>query len=127
MDRKVLRRFAIAGSVLVGASAGLASIPWLATHHEQVPLVDSARHNRSVPVDVYIRRDKEAQAEFGMSEKMPVVIISHGNTVKSSEYSFVANFLATNGYLVLSIQHDLPGEPKLAPVAEHGTPYIPRW
>jgi alpha-beta hydrolase superfamily lysophospholipase len=45
--------------------------------------------------------------------KLPVAIISHGNTVKNTEYSFLANILAARGYLVASIQHDLPNDAPL--------------
>jgi len=38
---------------------------------------------------------------------LPVAILSHGNTVKCSEYSFLANVFAARGYLSISIQHDL--------------------
>ena len=37
-----------------------------------------------------------------------LAIISNGNTVKATEYSFLANVLAARGYLVASIQQDLP-------------------
>ena len=39
--------------------------------------------------------------------ELPVAILSHGNTVKHTEYSFIANTFAARGYLVISIQHDL--------------------
>ena len=54
-----------------------------------------------------MRRDKELQANAGMI-KLPVAILNHGNTVKFTEYSFLANVFAARGYLVVSIQHDLP-------------------
>jgi pimeloyl-ACP methyl ester carboxylesterase len=38
---------------------------------------------------------------------LPVAILNHGNTVKFTEYSFLANLLAARGYMVVSIQHDL--------------------
>jgi pimeloyl-ACP methyl ester carboxylesterase len=38
---------------------------------------------------------------------LPVAILNHGNTVKFTEYSFLANLLAVRGYMVVSIQHDL--------------------
>lgn len=39
--------------------------------------------------------------------ELPVAILNHGNTVKLTEYSFLANALAARGYMVVSIQHDL--------------------
>ncbi len=43
----------------------------------------------------------------GETINKPVVIISHGYQIKNTEYSFIANALATRGYFVVSIQHDL--------------------
>src|SRR5437879_3043599 len=56
--------------------------------------------------------------------KLPVAIISHGNTVRNTEYSFLANVLAARGYLVASIQHDLPSDPPL--MTKIGMPYVGR-
>jgi alpha-beta hydrolase superfamily lysophospholipase len=56
--------------------------------------------------------------------KLPVAIISHGNTVKSTEYSFLANILAARGYLVASIQHDLPNDAPL--MTKEGSLYVGR-
>jgi pimeloyl-ACP methyl ester carboxylesterase len=89
--------------------------------HERLPLFDMAR-NRSVPVDVYVRRDKEMRAMAGL-EVLPVAIVNHGNTVGSHEYSFLANMLAARGYLVASVQHDLPTDP---PLSMKGYPYVGR-
>ena len=125
---KALKRFIIAGAAITtGLVGGLYEASQHFIRHEQLPLVDSARNDRSVPVDVYVRRDKEMRATLGTIDPLPVVIINHGNTVKSSEYSFAAKFFAGLGYLVLSIQHDVPGDPPLAAPAERGTSYITRW
>src|SRR5260370_11316370 len=56
--------------------------------------------------------------------KLPVAIISNGNTVRNTEYSFLANLLAARGYLVASIQQDLPTDPPL--VTKLGLPYVGR-
>jgi hypothetical protein len=56
--------------------------------------------------------------------KLPVAIISNGNTVKNTEYSFLQNVLAARGYLVASIQQDLPSDPPLMTIA--GQPYVGR-
>jgi pimeloyl-ACP methyl ester carboxylesterase len=45
--------------------------------------------------------------------KLPVAILNHGNTVKNTEYSFLANIFAARGYLAISPQHDLPGDPPM--------------
>ena len=77
-----------------------------ALRHETITFYDASRDNRPVAVDITVRRDKELQANAGMI-KLPVAILNHGNTVKFTEYSFLANVFAARGYMVASIQHDL--------------------
>lgn len=90
--------------------------------HETLNLFDSARQ-RAVAVDLAVRRDYEMKAEDGYW-KLPVAIISNGNTVKNTEYSFLANVFAARGYLVASIQQDLPTDPPL--MTKVGLPYVGR-
>ena len=73
---------------------------------------DKSRH-RLIPVVVYSRCVLENQLKTG-AFKAPVVIINHGYTAKNTEYSFLAKALATKGYFVVSIQHELAGDPPLA-------------
>lgn len=82
-----------------------------AIRHETLNLFDKAR-NRPVSVDIAVRRDYEMKADSGFG-KLPIAIISNGNTVRNTEYSFLANALAARGYLVASIQQDLPSDPPL--------------
>jgi hypothetical protein len=124
---RTARRVAMKRKLLIGAmvvlavvAAGLAATR-LAIRHERLPLFDAAR-NRSVPVDLYVRRDKEMAAYAGM-RVLPVAIVNHGNTVGSNEYSFICNMLAARGFLVASIQHDLPTDP---PISMKGYPYVGR-
>jgi hypothetical protein len=70
-----------------------------------------------------VRRDYEMKADNGLW-KLPIAIISNGNTVKNTEYSFLANVLAARGYLVASIQQDLPSDPPL--MTKVGEPYVGR-
>ena len=90
--------------------------------HESLTMFDAARQ-RPVGVDIAVRADHEMKAIAGYW-KLPVAIISNGNTVKNTEYSFLANVLAADGYLVASIQQDLPSDPPL--VTEIGKPYVGR-
>src|ERR1700690_2503566 len=99
----------------------LAASKW-AIRHETLDLFDTARA-RPVSVDLAVRRDYEMKADAGYA-KLPVAIISNGNTVKNTEYSFLANVLAARGYLVASIQQDLPTDPPL--VTKIGLPYVGR-
>jgi alpha-beta hydrolase superfamily lysophospholipase len=105
--------------VLIG---GYFALSKLAIRHQTLNLFDAARH-RPVVVDVAVRRDAEFKAGAGMTT-LPVAIISHGNTVKSTEYSFLANVLAARGYLVASIQHDLPNDAPL--MTKEGSLYVGR-
>jgi hypothetical protein len=70
-----------------------------------------------------VRRDYEMKADDGYW-KLPVAVISNGNTVKNTEYSFLANVFAARGYLVASIQQDLPTDPPL--MTKVGMPYVGR-
>lgn len=106
---------------LVAVGAYLSFSKW-AIRHEEMTLFDAAR-KRPIAVDVAVRRDAEMKADAGMVS-LPVAVISQGNTVKNTEYSFLANVLAARGYLVASIQHDLPTD---APLMTHeGSLYVGR-
>jgi pimeloyl-ACP methyl ester carboxylesterase len=107
---------------VLAALAYFGASKW-AIRHETLTLFDTSRENRPVAVDVAVRRDKEVQANVGMLT-LPVAILSHGNTVKNTEYSFLANVFAARGYLVLSIQHDLATDPPM--VTKVGELYVGR-
>ena len=94
-----------------------------AIRHETLTFHDASRDNRLVQVDVAVRRDKELQANAGMIT-LPVAVLNHGNTVKFTEYSFLANAFAARGYLAISIQHDLPSDPPM--VTKVGELYVGR-
>ena len=106
---------ALAGGVYFGVSK------W-GIRHETLNWFDQARQ-RPVSVDLAVRRDYEMKADDGYW-KLPVAIISNGNTVKNTEYSFLANVFAARGYLVASIQQDLPTDPPL--MTKIGLPYVGR-
>jgi hypothetical protein len=93
-----------------------------AIRHETLNLFDIARQ-RPVVVDLAVRRDYEMKANAGYW-KLPVAVISNGNTVKNTEYSFLANVLAARGYLVASVQQDIPSDPPL--MTRVGLPYVGR-
>jgi hypothetical protein len=115
----------IAILVSVGALLTVAyfTISKLAISHETLTFYDATRDNRPVAVDVAVRRDKEMQANAGLI-KLPVAILNHGNTVKHTEYSFLANAFAARGYIAISIQHDLPTDPPM--VTKVGELYVGR-
>lgn len=108
-------------SVLVAVGYFTAS-KW-AIRHETLMFHDESRGDRPVAIDVAVRRDRELQAEAGLI-KLPVAILNHGNTVKFTEYSFLANLFAARGYMVASIQHDLATDAPL--VTKVGELYVGR-
>ncbi|MCX7308469.1 MAG: alpha/beta fold hydrolase [Afipia sp.] len=109
------------GFVAVLGVAYFSASKW-AIRHETISFFDATR-NRPVDVDIAVRRDKEMTALAGMT-KLPVAIVNHGNTVRFTEYSFLANVLAARGYLAISIQHDLASDAPL--VTKVGELYVGR-
>src|SRR5215471_19090185 len=116
------RAFAILACLCVLAAGEYFAVSRWAIRHETLNLFDKARQ-RPVSVDLAVRRDYEIKADSGFN-KLPVAIISNGNTVRNTEYSFLANVLAARGYLVASIQQDNPTDPPL--VTKVGLPYVGR-
>jgi hypothetical protein len=116
------RAFAILAFLCVLAAGEYFVVSKFAIRHETLNLFDAAR-KRPVSVDIAVRRDYETKANFGLW-KLPLAVISNGNTVKATEYSFLANVLAARGYLVASIQQDLPTDPPL--MTKIGQPYVGR-
>src|SRR5690348_8956257 len=116
------RALAVLGCICLLAGSGYIAISKWAIRHETLNLYDAARQ-RPVSVDVAVRRDYEMKANQGFG-KLPIAIISNGNTVKNTEYSFLADVLAARGYLVASIQQDIPSDPPL--MTHVGMPYVGR-
>ena len=117
------RGIAILLSLCLLVTVGYFTASKWAIRHETITFHDATRGNRPVAVDVAVRWDKEMQANAGMNT-LPVAILNHGNTVKFTEYSFLANVFAARGYLVVSIQHDLPSDPPM--VTKVGELYVGR-
>lgn len=109
------------GFVAVLGVAYFSASKW-AIRHETISFFDATR-NRPVDVSIAVRRDKEMTANAGMI-KLPVAVINHGNTVRFTEYSFLANVFAARGYLAISIQHDLASDAPL--VTKVGELYVGR-
>jgi hypothetical protein len=113
--------FILLGLFAIVVVAYFTASKW-AIRHETLTFFDSSR-GRPIEVAVAVRRDKEMQANAGMLT-LPVAIVNHGNTVKFTEYSFLANVLAARGYFVASIQHDLSSDAPL--VTKVGELYVGR-
>lgn len=113
--------FILLGLFAIVVVAYFTASKW-AIRHETLTFFDSSR-GRPIEVAVAVRRDREMRANAGMLT-LPVAIVNHGNTVKFTEYSFLANVLAARGYFVASIQHDLASDAPL--VTKVGELYVGR-
>jgi pimeloyl-ACP methyl ester carboxylesterase len=116
------RGIAVLSVCIVVVVAYFTASKW-AIHHKTLTFSDTLRSDRPVTVDVAIRRDREMESVAEMIE-LPVAILSHGNTVKYTEYSFLANLFAARGYMVVSIQHDLETDDPM--VTKVGEEYVGR-
>ncbi|SHL86014.1 hypothetical protein SAMN05444159_7015 [Bradyrhizobium lablabi] len=112
------RTIAVLLSVCALVTAAYFTASKWAIHHKTLTFSDPLRSDRPVSVDIAVRYDRELEAMADVIE-LPVAILSHGNTVKFTEYSFLANVFAARGYMVVSIQHDLEtDEPMVTKVDE---------
>ncbi len=72
---------------------------------ETLNLLDTSR-DRPIPVLLY--------SENNFSGKdLKLVIIAHGHGIRNSDYSYIANNLAIQGYVVASVQYELPDDENL--------------
>jgi hypothetical protein len=122
-ERPMKRGITVLLSLSVLLAVGYFTASKWAIRHETIAFHDPARDNRLVAVHVAVRRDKEMQANAGLI-KLPVAVLNHGNTVKHTEYSFLANAFAARGYIAISPQHDLPTDPPM--VTKVGELYVGR-
>ena len=113
-----------AAVLAVIAACAFAEVVWQRPiRHETITFYDANRDNRPVAVEIVVRRDKEIQANAGLT-KLPVAVLNHSNTVKFTQYSFLANVFAARGFMAISIQHDLPTDPPM--VTKVGELYVGR-
>jgi len=96
-------------SICVLGTVGYFTASKWAIRHKTLTLYDPMRTDRPVEVDISVRRDREMESIADMIT-LPVAILNHGNTVKFTEYSFLANVFAMRGYLVVSVQHDIEAD-----------------
>ena len=87
---------------------------------DTLSITDSSR-NRPIPIAVYTPISDKA------IQNQTLVILSHGYFANQAggnlQYSYLTHFLASHGLIVISIQHELPGD-SLIPSA--GIPQIVR-
>lgn len=118
-----MKRGIVVLCLCIVAMAGYFTTDRWAIRHTTLTFHDVLRDDRDVTVEVAVRRDRQMQAMAEMIE-LPVAILSHGNTVKNTEYSFLTNLFASRGYLVISIQHDLDTDVPM--VTKVGEEYVGR-
>ena len=118
-----MKRGIIVLCLCIVAMAGYFTSDRWAIRHTTLTFHDVLRDDRNVTVEVAVRRDRQMQAMAEMIE-LPVAILSHGNTVRNTEYSFLTNVFASRGYLVVSIQHDLDSDAPM--VTKVGEEYVGR-
>jgi hypothetical protein len=112
----------VLGLCMMAVAAYFTADKW-GIRHVTLSSADILRENRDVTVQVAVRRDREIQSMAELID-LPVAILSHGNTVKHTEYSFLSNVFAARGYLVISIQHDLATDDPM--VTKAGEEYVGR-
>jgi predicted dienelactone hydrolase len=85
---------------------------------DSLRLIDKGR-NRLIPVALYMPQSATAP--------LKLALLSHGYGGSNKAYSFIAQNLVAHGYLVASIQHELPTD---EPLPMTGKPYevrMPNW
>jgi pimeloyl-ACP methyl ester carboxylesterase len=75
---------------------------------------------RDIPIHISYPRDRLACSG---DSPCPVALLSSGYGVAYDNYSFISDTLTAAGYLVVAVQHELPGDP---PLAVHGDLYKAR-
>lgn len=113
--------FKLTGYLLLSALAGCTSVhqPSLSS----LTLFDKSRL-REVPIELHF---PEKLTECSPAKPCPVAIMSAGYQVKHSAYSFAASTLNDLGYLVVTVQHELPSDPPLATSGDLFTNRSPNW
>jgi predicted esterase len=94
------------------------------TQLDTLTLFDTMRHRR-IPVAYYIPNVKKS------TDKLKIVIFSHGYGGNKGgdylAYSYLTQYLASNGYFVASIQHELPSDELLAMTGNFQETRRPNW
>lgn len=99
----------------------LFSLSLSAQIEKDIVLIDKSR-NREIPVAVYLPKK---------IQNAPLAILGHGynfnNPGANKGYTFIANELAKKGYLVASIQHELPTDPLIPTTGDIQVVRKPFW
>jgi predicted dienelactone hydrolase len=94
-----------------------------AVQFDTLTLFDSVR-NRAIPIAVYAPK-------VGNLKGLPIVILNHGYNYNESgaylAYSYLGETLATHGYFVVSIEHDLVTDDLLVLEGKPQLARLPSW
>ncbi|HAA44074.1 MAG: hypothetical protein XD36_1809 [Halomonas sp. 54_146] len=82
--------------------------PVFAAEHR---VIEDAERQRDIPIQISFPVDVSSCSD---ENQCPVVFLSSGYGVAYDKYSFISDALNKAGYLVVAIQHELPGDPALA-------------
>ncbi len=91
---------------------------------QSLALYDSTRQRR-IPVELY------APAHPPKNGRLQLVIFNHGygnrDGMSYKKSTFITSFLAARGYIVASIQHELPGDAEIANSGVLRETRLPNW
>ncbi|GAB4050802.1 alpha/beta fold hydrolase [Spirosoma litoris] len=108
----------MASSTWASNTNSLVDSTHVAIKTDSLKLFDTLR-SRLIPVFLYMPRTVNAP--------LKLAVLSHGYEGSNKAYSFIAQNLVAHGYLVASIQHELPTD---EPLPMTGRPYevrMPNW
>lgn len=89
---------------------------------EEIVWLDKSR-NRQIPAAIYTNKSYNSSQR----KKQELVIISPGYLGRNTDYSYIAKNLATAGYLVVTIQNDLPTDPPIPTTGNIYQARLPFW
>lgn len=69
----------------------------------QMTLVDAGRNNRSLPLNVYYPSSTGGSNATCADGVFPYVVIAHGFSMQPTNYVYLSEHLAANGYIVLAL------------------------
>ena len=95
--------------------------PVLAAEHR---IVSDPQRDRDIPIQISFPLDTSDCSEENLC---PVAFLSSGYGVAYDKYSFISETLNKAGYLVVAIQHELPGDPALAVTGDLFTERTENW
>lgn len=94
-----------------------------ASPQSTIRLFDKAR-GRPIPVELYLPSNAFS---CSAAHPCPTAIISPGYGISPKSYSFIASALSTLGYLVMSVQQELPSDPPLVTEGDLFAGRTPNW